>query len=138
MSTRINFKLLTKNQQAVLVKNQLECYFAQQARVIILPKVRAYSALTKHTPTSIKIRQYRARWGSCNNKGELSFNYLLVMLPEYVIDYVIVHELCHLTHLNHSKAFWQLVAQHFPEYVKAKQWIKEHQSALHWNSPSPL
>ena len=59
-----------------------------------------------------------------------------MMLPVNVIDYVVVHELCHLKHLNHSTYFWQLVAQYFPEYIKAKQWIKTHQSALHWNSPS--
>lgn len=135
---RIQHKLLTKSQLAVVVKKHLERYFTQQAQKIILPKVEYYSTLTKLTPTSIKIRQYHARWGSCNNRGELSFNYLLMMLPIHVIDYVIVHELCHLHYLNHSKYFWQLVGKYFPNYIEAKKWIKAHQSALHWRLPTPL
>jgi predicted metal-dependent hydrolase len=59
-----------------------------------------------------------------------------MMLPLEVIDYVVVHELCHLRYLNHSKYFWQLVANHFPNYIAAKQWIKTHHSALYWQSPS--
>lgn len=135
LSTRIQSKLHTSSQWATAVKNQLECYFAEQAIEIIPPKVRYYSKLTQLNPTSIKIRKYTARWGSCNNKGELSFNYLLMMLPITIIDYVIIHELCHLQHLNHSKDFWQLVSKFFPQHCEAKQWIKRHQSALHWRVP---
>lgn len=120
---------------AIGVKKQLEQYLTKQAQNIILPKVDYYAQLIQLTPTAIKIRQYRARWGSCNSRGELSFNYLLMMLPVQVIDYVVVHELCHLAHLNHSQNFWQLVARHFPDYNQAKQWIKSNQSALHWNMP---
>ena len=58
-----------------------------------------------------------------------------MMLPMFVIDYVIVHELCHLRHLNHSKDFWRLVEHYFPDYLKAKAWIKANQSALHWRAP---
>jgi predicted metal-dependent hydrolase len=122
---------------AMAVKKQIEKYFKQQAEDIIPLKVETYSQLTSLTPTSIKIRQYRSRWGSCNNRGELSFNYLLMMLPISVINYVVIHELCHLQHLNHSKEFWQLVAKHFPQYTQAKQWIKTNQSALIWRLPSP-
>ena len=117
------------------VKKQLEGYLKQQAQVIILPKVAQYAQLTQLSPVSVKIRQYRARWGSCNNRGELSFNYLLMMLPLAVIDYVIVHELCHLQHLNHSASFWQLVAKYFPDYQEAKHWIKLNHSALQWRLP---
>lgn len=135
LSSRIQNRLHTSAQWAVAIKKQLECYFAQQATHIILPKVDYYSQLTNLSPSSVKIRQYTARWGSCNNKGQLSFNYLLMMLPIEVIDYVIVHELCHLQHLNHSKHFWQLVSKYYPRHQEAKQWIKMHQSALHWRLP---
>lgn len=110
-STRIHEKLQSPLQSATAVKNKLERYFSEQANAIIPPKVSYYSQLTNLSPVSIKIRKYTARWGSCNNKGQLSFNYLLMMLPMHVIDYVIIHELCHLQHLNHSKDFWQLVSQ---------------------------
>lgn len=121
---------------ATAVKKQIEKYFKQQAEELIPLKVTTYSQLTSLKPTSIKIRQYRARWGSCNNRGELSFNYLLMMLPTDVIDYVVIHELCHLQHLNHSKEFWQLVARYFPNYMQAKQWIKTNQSSLLWQLPT--
>ena len=136
LPVRIQHKLLNKSQLAVVVKTHIERYFKQQAQKTIIPKVEYYSKLTKLAPTSIKIRQYRARWGSCNNRGELSFNYLLMMLPIHVIDYVIVHELCHLHYLNHSKYFWQLVAKFFPSFIEAKKWIKVNQSALHWRLPT--
>jgi predicted metal-dependent hydrolase len=129
---KLNGKVLL----AAAVKKQIESYFKRQAEDIIPQKVTAFSQKTSLTPTSIKIRQYIARWGSCNNRGELSFNYLLMMLPAHVIDYVIVHELCHLQHLNHSKEFWQLVGKYFPNYIQAKQWIKANQSALLWRKPS--
>jgi predicted metal-dependent hydrolase len=132
---RIERKQLEASQLGGLVKTQIEHYFKKEAQRIILPKVAYYAKLTQLEPTSIKIRQYRARWGSCNSRGELSFNYLLMMLPIEVIDYVIVHELCHLRYLNHSQYFWQLVTQYFPDYNIAKKWIKTHQSALHWQTP---
>ena len=132
---RYQQKLADESQLIAAVKKRIEHYLKDQAQKIIQPKVDYYAKLTQLTPTAIKIRQYRARWGSCNNRGELSFNYLLMMLPMQVIDYVIVHELCHLRHLNHSKHFWQLVAQYFPDYNEAKNWIKRNQSALHWRTP---
>lgn len=136
LAERNKKKLSNSEQISSVVKKHIEQYFKQQAEDIIPQKVALYSQLTSLIPASIKIRQYRSRWGSCNNRGELSFNYLLMMLPNYVIDYVIVHELCHLQHLNHSKAFWQLVAKHFPNYRQAKQWVKSNQSALLWQLPS--
>ena len=126
----------TQLQLALAVKKKIEGYFTAQAQAIILPKVEYYSQLTQLFPTKIKIRQYRARWGSCNSKGELSFNYLLMMLPMHVIDYVVIHELCHLRHLNHSTAFWQLVAAYCPNFKQAKSWVKTNQSGLHWRQPS--
>ena len=135
-STRAQLQLTHKSQLAVAVKKCIEQYLKDQAHNIILPKVEYYAQLTQLKPTAIKIRQYRARWGSCNSRGELSFNYLLMMLPIDVIDYVIVHELCHLQHLNHSKDFWQLVTNFYPDYEAAKQWIKSNQSALHWRQPT--
>jgi len=136
LAERDQKKLSNRDLLAIAVKKHIEKYFKQQAEKTIPLKVATYSQLTSLKPISIKIRQYRARWGSCNNRGELSFNYLLMMLPNYVIDYVIVHELCHLQHLNHSKEFWQLVARYFPNYMRAKQWLKTNQSALLWRLTS--
>jgi len=118
------------------IKKQLELYFRNLAQDIILPRVAELSKQVLLRPKEIKIRQYSARWGSCNSRDELSFNYLLVMTPLWVIDYVIIHELCHLKHLNHSTDFWQLVAKQCPNYPEAKQWLTRHQGELIWQLPN--
>ncbi|TMM47581.1 M48 family metallopeptidase [Colwellia ponticola] len=135
ISNRANNRLTEPLAQAQYVKKQLEHYFKQQAEQLISERLALISKQTSLVPSKVTIRQYRARWGSCNNRGEVSFNYLLMMTPCYVIDYVIVHELCHLVHLNHSTAFWQLVAKYSANYQVAKEWLNKHQTQLYWQSP---
>lgn len=76
---------------------------------------------------SVKLRAYKSRWGSCSSQGELTFNTLLMMAPDWVRDYVVVHELCHLKHLNHSAQFWAEVGRIFDrvEVRNAKNWLKQ-------------
>lgn len=73
---------------------------------------------------AVEIKNIKSKWGSCSNKGLLTFSTRLLLMPLWVIDYVIVHELCHLIHFNHSKQFWNLVALHFPKYKMAKDYLK--------------
>jgi predicted metal-dependent hydrolase len=122
--------------QIIQVKKQLEAFFKTQAQHYITRRINELSSETSLVPTRMKIRQYKSRWGSCNNRGEVSFNYLLTMTPTWVIDYVIIHELCHLEHLNHSKDFWLLVANNCPNYNDAKQWLTDHQKELVWRLPN--
>ncbi len=68
----------------------------------------------------VTIRDQKSRWGSCSSKGNLNFNYRLILLPEYMMHYVIVHELCHLLEMNHSQRFWVLVSLTIPDYVQIK------------------
>lgn len=136
ISERVNNRLTESLAKAKQVKKQLEIYLKQQAEQLIIERLEFISTQTSLVPKKVNIRQYRARWGSCNNRGEVSFNYLLMMAPSYVIDYVIVHELCHLEHLNHSKSFWQLVKKFSPNYQVAKDWLSTHQSQLHWQNPN--
>lgn len=117
---------------ALKVKQKLEYWLKQQALQYIPERLEQLSVKTQLSFKSVKIRQYKSRWGSCNNRGELSFNYLLMMAPDWVVDYVIVHELCHLQYLNHSTAFWQLVARFDPNYLAAKLWLKKNQPLLVW------
>jgi predicted metal-dependent hydrolase len=76
--------------------------------------------------TRITLRDQRSRWGSCSAKGGLSFNWRLVLAPHDVLDYVVVHEVCHLAELNHGPGFWKLVEQRRPQYRDSKQWLDEH------------
>ena len=74
----------------------------------------------------ITIRNQRTRWGSCSSKGNLNFNCLLMLTPPEVIDYVVVHELCHRREMNHSTRFWNEVEKVLPDYKVAKKWLKEN------------
>jgi predicted metal-dependent hydrolase len=78
----------------------------------------------------IVIRGQRTRWGSCSRKKNLSFNWKLIMAPEPVIEYVIIHELLHLKEMNHSKRFWELVAKYCPGWREHKKWLKQHEPDL--------
>jgi predicted metal-dependent hydrolase len=74
----------------------------------------------------IALRDQRSRWGSCSSRGTLSFNWRLVLAPHDVLDYVVVHEVCHLAELHHGPAFWALVAKRRPGYVESKRWLDAH------------
>lgn len=132
ISERVSHRLNDSSEKAMQVKKQLENYFKQEAVQLITERLEFISQKISLTPTNVKIRQYRSRWGSCNNRGEVSFNYLLMMAPLFVIDYVIVHELCHLAFLDHSQQFWNLIEKHSPDYKQAKNWLNSHQAQLQW------
>lgn len=78
----------------------------------------------------ITIRNQKTRWGSCSSKGNLNFNCLLMLTPKEVIDYVVVHELCHRKEMNHSKAFWREVEKILPDYKNQKNWLKQEGSNI--------
>ncbi len=95
------------------------------------PKRAAYfHQFTGGTYDRITIRDQKTRWGSCSARGTLSFNWRLMLAPPAILDYVVVHELCHLTHMNHSAAFWQAVESVYPDYRNARKWLKEHGQEL--------
>ena len=75
---------------------------------------------------NFKIRSYKRRLGSCDSRKCLSFNWKLILMPIEIIDYVVIHELCHILHFNHSKLFWKEVSIYCPDYKKQKNWIKDN------------
>ena len=87
-------------------------------------RVSFWAARAGITYGRISVRRQHTRWGSCSSKGNLNFNCLLALVPEDVLDYVIVHELCHRKHMNHSPAFWAEVASLLPEYAVSRAWLK--------------
>ena len=78
----------------------------------------------------VAIRDQRSRWGSCSAKGNLNFNWKLIMAPPEALTYVVIHELCHLIEFNHSPRFWALVQAQMPEYEIWKKWLKQHGGEL--------
>ena len=82
------------------------------------------------TVTKVSIRNQRWRWGSCGPDGHISLNWRLVTMPDWVADYVLVHELMHLRRMDHSRAYWRLVAAACPEYLSARDWLRRQGPAL--------
>lgn len=108
----------------------LENRYRNAAREVFTNRVEYYHRFTGGHYTSITIRDQKTRWGSCSSRGTLSFNYRLIYGPAGPLDYVVVHELCHLTHMNHSKDFWNMVERIMPDYRIYKQWLREHGQEL--------
>lgn len=100
--------------------------YRQAAREYFTKRCEHYRQLTGGSYTRVTIRDQKTRWGSCSTSGTLSFNYRLMFAPPRVLDYVVVHELCHLTHMNHSRDFWNLVGSVMPEYKEHRAWLKRH------------
>ena len=103
---------------------------ADEALKRIPERVRHFAPLVGVTYGGITIRNQHTRWGSCSSKGNLNFNCLLMLTPDHVIDYVVVHELCHRLEMNHSPRFWAQVERVLPDYRQSLQWLKAHEREL--------
>ena len=79
---------------------------------------------------SVGIKNYKSRWGSCTAEGDITFNWKVIMAPNRIVDYVVVHELCHLIHHDHSPKFWREVERFMPDYLECKEWLKHNGSFL--------
>jgi predicted metal-dependent hydrolase len=108
----------------------VETWLRGQSRGMIEKVVADQALRMQARPKSVSIRDQKTRWGSCSNRGTLSFNWRLVMTPPWVMEYVVIHELAHLFEPNHSKNFWALVARYTPDYKKARLWLRKNASAL--------
>jgi predicted metal-dependent hydrolase len=102
----------------------------EKTRQLITRRVEYFAPIIGVTYGQIAIRTQRTRWGSCSSKGNLNFNCLLGIVPSEVLDYVVVHELCHRKELNHSDRFWNEVSRILPDYKTRKQWLKDNGPSL--------
>lgn len=97
----------------------------ERARILVHERLTYWNQFYGHTYNRVAIRNQRSRWGSCSTKGNLNFNYRLAFLPIELVDYVIVHELCHLKHFNHAEEFWNLVETTIQDYSDRKSQLHE-------------
>lgn len=116
---------------AAKANEALKIWLREMARVEIEQVAARQALIMRVSFSSLTIRDQRTRWGSCSSKGTLSFNWRLVMTPPTVLQYVVVHELAHLTVANHSALFWLRVAQFYPDFKKARLWLKKNGSLLY-------
>jgi predicted metal-dependent hydrolase len=105
---------------------RLNSWLRERAELDFSPRLEHLSRRTQLRGSGLQIKNYTARWGSCRHNGLIQLNWKLIKTPPEVIDYVIIHELCHLQHFNHSADFWALVTQHCPLHKHPRQWLKNH------------
>jgi predicted metal-dependent hydrolase len=123
---------LSSPQSTKEVREILESWYQARANEVILRRVEHYAEQLKWKMPRVLIRNQKKRWGSCNARGELRFNWRLVMMPLRVLDYVVVHEMAHLKVLNHSPCFWRLVEEIMPDYKSRHQALHELGAGLYW------
>ena len=116
------------------VRNKLINWYKTLALKTLEESVEHYAQLMQIPANKrllINVRDYKRRWGSCNQKGDLSFNWRIAQAPLEVFDYVVVHELAHCHEFNHSKRFWTIVEQQMPDWKKRQDWLSQHSADLY-------
>lgn len=122
-------KLARAERAEKLSREELEA-LKKQARPVFLARTAFYAPLVGVRAQRVMVRSQRTKWGSCSARGGLNFNCLLLLAPEEVLDYVVVHELCHLLEMNHSPRFWAEVKRVLPDYAAARKWLRQNGNAL--------
>ena len=112
---RVRIRIKSKKRKAEYLK------YKDQAKIFVINKVTELNKNYGYKINRITIRNQKTRWGSCSKKGNMNFNYKIVLLPEKLAEYIIVHEICHLGEFNHSANFWNLVAQTVPDYKEKRK-----------------
>ena len=96
--------------------DEISRFYIRQSKQVTQERMKFYQEMLKVKPRSIKIEKINNRWGSCNSKREITYHYLIATLPMELIDYIVVHELCHIHHMNHDRSFWRKVGSIIPDY----------------------
>ncbi|WP_237673399.1 M48 family metallopeptidase [Vreelandella profundi] len=126
----INGRLLVTipqgNDQPHMVRNALVRWYKRQAEQKLQGKVERFSSLVGVEPAGVGIKTFKSRWGSCTAKGKLEFNWQVMMAPNRMVDYVVIHELCHLIRHDHSPEFWREMARVMPDYQQCREWLRDN------------
>ncbi|WP_211231353.1 M48 family metallopeptidase [Halonatronum saccharophilum] len=114
----------TKNREEL--KEAMEKWYRAKTLEQVSKRIDYFQPYFSVKPNSIKVKEQKKRWASCNANKDLMFNWRCSMAPANVLDYIVVHEMCHMVHLNHSKEFWDLLERVMPEYRQRKEWLKNY------------
>lgn len=110
--------------ESKIIKGALTSWFRRRAELKLREKLIRYSPIVGVETNGYKVKYFQSRWGSCTPRGRVDFNWKIIMAPNRVVDYVVVHELCHLKQHDHSPQFWRLVESVMPDYLECKQWLR--------------
>lgn len=106
-------------------------FIKKEMKIIAGQRVRFWASVLNVNAGKISIKDTKSRWGSCNRKGDISLSWRLSLAPSDVMDYVIVHELCHILEMNHSERFWKIVSQTIPDYKQSELWLRRNADFLY-------
>ena len=112
------------------IRRRLKRWYIDEAEKEIRGRCMWFSMKTGHVPVSIRITDARQRWGSCTHRGGLNFSWRLVQAPPEIVDYVVVHELVHISQPDHSKKFWNKVKEVLPDFERRRDWLRENERLL--------
>ena len=112
------------NEEAL--KRKLKKFYINSCKTIVEDRIKIYQKQLKVNPKVIEIVESKVKWGSCNSDKKITFNYRLAMAPIEVMDYVIIHELCHLLHMNHDRSFWRRVGSIMPDYKEKEEFLERN------------
>jgi predicted metal-dependent hydrolase len=127
---RLTISIPNDSSQHKLVKYALTNWFRRRAELKLREKIIRYSPIVGVETNGYKVKSFQSRWGSCTPRGRVDFNWRIIMAPNRVVDYVIVHELCHLKQHDHSPQFWKLVESIMPDYLESKEWLRVNGASL--------
>ncbi|OLS40987.1 M48 family metallopeptidase [Bacillus sp. MRMR6] len=105
------------------IKQALKRFYYKQCKALVEKSISNYQSSFNTKPRSIRISDSKTTWGTCDSRQQLTFNWKLAMAPLEVIKYVVVHEMCHMVHLNHDRSFWRLVGKIMPDYKEKEKWL---------------
>ena len=126
-------KRLTKEERDEFVRSSLQEWYQARALDKLTEKVTRYEKILHVKSKSVSVYDFKSRWGSCSVSGDLRFNWRIIMAPNAIVDYVVVHELSHLVHHDHSDKFWKTIGHVISDYADRRQWLKiEAQLFLNW------
>lgn len=108
------------------IKKHVIDIYKKQAKKVLMERTEVYSKLINVNPLKVTIKSQKTLWGSCSSKRNINYNYKIIMAPIEVVDYIVVHELCHLVHMNHSRQYWNVVQSILPDYKIRRQWLKDN------------
>jgi predicted metal-dependent hydrolase len=111
-------------QREARIQQYLQSWYRSRALERLREKTERYAQQIGVSPAGVSVRNFRSRWGSCDKRGQVLINWNIVKAPHSIVEYVVVHELCHLIHPNHSKDFWMLVGRYHEQFRASREWLK--------------
>ncbi len=126
----VPWKKIDQDALPLMVKQQIKKWYQLEAMTAIQKSLDHFCPRLGRWPSGVQLKQQKSRWGSCGISDKININWLLILAPQGVLEYVVAHELCHLFHRNHGKRFWAKVENCFPEFEQHERWLSKHGHTL--------